>query len=166
MKMIYTTAAVLYNNCVKMILWEGVTMAKKLMCLLLTVMILCLCGCGVDRLDKDDVLKFVGENREMILEDIAQNRFTDTMDMGFVERVEGSANGVIFYCGGYGLSVSSHDFGFYYSYEDVPLTIWIDEEVFKTDALEPDGEGYSADLSGVYYTERIGDGLWYYEFHT
>ena len=28
------------------------------------------------------------------------------------------------------------------------------------------GKGYSANLSGVYYTERIGDGLWYYEFHT
>jgi len=128
--------------------------------------LLLLCGCETDRVDKEEILAFVQENRAVILEDIAQEDFSDTLAFELVESVGESEHCVSFYCGGYGLSVSDHDFGFYYSFDGQPLGLWVHHEFCLSDELRPDGKGYSGDMSGnVYYTERICDSLWYCEIH-
>ena len=142
-------------------------MTKRILCLIIAaVLLFLLCGCLPDHVDQEEIVTFVQENREMILADIAEEDYTDTLAFDLVESVETSEHCVSFYCGGYGLSVSSHDFGFYYSFDGQPLGIWMHHEFCQSDQLTPEGDGYSGDMSGnVYYTERICDNLWYCEIH-
>ena len=71
---------------------------------------------------------------------------------------------VIVYCIGKGISVSSQDYGFYYSEENSPVAIDCNQGIVcKADELTAEGKGYRCVINGnVYYTEHVKGNIYFY----
>ena len=128
--------------------------------------ILSLAGCSKTERKKAQIIRMVTENRETLMQDIADWDFTDSDSIEGIEFVNLMKPYEVYDCGGHGIAPSSTEYGFYYSPDDRPLGAF-ENIIFSTGkGLSKDGTGYSGNFSGNrYYTEKICDGLWYYEFH-
>ena len=132
-----------------------------LLCILL--LMVGMTGCRATRY-KSNIFQLVEKHKQLFLDDIAQGDYTDSKEIDLIEKIYGFDKGVNFYCGGFGLSVSSQEFGFYYAYVDAPLGVWEQTVFCSSQELTPDGEGYSANHhNNSYYTEKICDHFYYYE---
>ena len=71
---------------------------------------------------------------------------------------------VIVFCEAKGISVSSQDYGFYYSEENSPITIDCNQDIVcRADNLSPEGDGYQCVVSGnTFYTEHIKGNIYFY----
>ena len=125
-----------------------------------------LTGCASSVSYKNSIFSAVETHQATLLVDIAKNDFTESLSIPPIESANVLENCVSFDCGGHGISTSSHEFGFYYSYDDQPLGVWGQMEFCSSEALTVSGNGFSGDLqNNLYYTEKICDYFWYYELH-
>ncbi len=125
-----------------------------------------LVGCATSVNYKGEIFEFVNEHNEIILEDIFENDFTDSLALDSIESVDVSEYCVEFYFGGEGISASSNEYGFYYSFDGQPLGVFEGSVFCSSDIMTEDGYGYSTNFqNNYYYTEKICDNFWYYEFH-
>ena len=71
---------------------------------------------------------------------------------------------VLAYCKGAGIAPSSQDYGFYYSEENIPVTVdWNLDIVSYAEDLSPEGNGYQCIVHGnLFYTEHIKGNLYFY----
>ncbi len=119
-----------------------------------------------DKDAKEEIFILVNENYELLLSDVVEQDFSDSLNLSRIESVDIAEEGIDFYCGGFGIAPSSHDYGFYYTEDNLPKAIWCGTMYCDTDLLKKDGEGYSTDYQyNRYYTEKIRDNFYYYEAH-
>ena len=126
-----------------------------------------------DNLSKREIKQLVEKHSEIILDDIKENNFDDTLNIDGVTNVK-SHDVTDVMCGGKGFASATSYYGFYYNESDKPVVMFngyisdVDESEFI-----PDGDGYSYNemhfdnlpSDNKYYTERITDGFYYYEWH-
>ena len=120
-----------------------------------------------DRAGKDDILSYVEENEDTLMECIQNNDFSpienvrlirdidaDRIDSGFVE----------FGCGGAGFGPETDYRGFYYSADDDMTEIWCAP---RGRAARESGDGYLWKDIGdnTYYSEHICGHFYYYDAH-
>lgn len=123
-------------------------------------------GCTSASNYKNDIFRLVEDHKDVFLADISAKEFSASLALEGVESVNALENCVNFYCGGHGISASSHEYGFYYSFDDQPLGVWEDFEFCSDEEMTKDGDGFSADFQhNGYYTEKICDNFYYYELH-
>ena len=119
---------------------------------------------GVSEKYKRDIFQIVNDNKEILLNDIANNDFTNSLKIKGIKSIDADNDfGIIdFYCGGWGIVPSSSYFGFYYTADDKPKPT----SLTPGDALHRKGNGYESKYrSNRYYTERIIENFYYYEAH-
>lgn len=155
-------------------------MWKKGLCLLTAVILLfSLAGCsdwvggavfmwliatGDDRVSKEEILSFVRENEEALLEAVESGDYSDFENRGFIQGIDEGGTAVDFYCGGVGIAPSSTYVGFFYTEENDPAAIWCAPG--SADMLTPSGNGLSwreTNGDNRYYTEHICGNFYYYE---
>ena len=121
-----------------------------------------------DNLSKTQIFKLVDKNYNIILEDIRNNNFDNTLTIKGIREID-NENGVIdFYCGGKGMGSETSYYGFYYTQDDVPKGIFAGTKYCESEQLTADGIGYSHNEyngDNRYYTEKIRDKFYYYEAH-
>ena len=67
------------------------------------------------------------------------------------------------FCKGAGISVSSQDYGFYYSEENIPVTVDCNLYVMRNIDLLPEGNGYQCIVQeNIFYTEHIKGNIYFY----
>ncbi len=154
-----------------MFIWKSENIIKMILLIVLVIVLCALCvRCFTPKeiKYKSDIYALVKDNGDVLLADIEQNDFTRTNQFEQVKKVYAMTDsGCVQYdCGGYGLSVSSHEFGFYYSEQDIPMAVF-DGSFLGLDAgFKKEGNGYSSTFDhNVYYTEKICDNFWYFEVH-
>lgn len=152
---------------------------KKLLCLLMSViMIFSLSGCsdlfgavylsflvaqGDDRAEKDDIISFVTEQEQQLLQAIERGDFSGFENNGIVKSVSVRESAVEFYCGGVGMGSNTTYVGFFYSPADDMLAFY--PSAGKEDVF-PVGEGFlwkEEAGDNQFYTEKIADHFYYYE---
>ena len=71
---------------------------------------------------------------------------------------------VIVFCEAKGISVSSQDYGFYYSEKNSPVTIGCNQGIVcGVNDLTPEGNGYQCVVQGnTFYTEHIKGNIYFY----
>ena len=115
---------------------------------------------------KRQIFHLVNQNIEVLLNDIREQNYENSLKLPKIESVQALEDGIDFYCGGYGIVPSSHEYGFYYTYDDTPKGIWCGTKYCESKLLEKDGDGYSTNKSqNYYYTQRICEHFYYYEVH-
>ena len=123
-----------------------------------------LTGCASARDYKGEIFALVEQEKDVIAAGVSENDFSDALSLELIESVAVLEPCVNFYCGGYGISTSSCEFGFYYSFDDQPLGVWQDCVFAFSDQLTAEGGGYAGEFQhNRYYTEKICDNFWYYE---
>lgn len=95
-----------------------------------------------DSVPKEEIIEFVNEHKDELLECVDKNDFSEFDGYGIVKSVDATGGYVEFYCGGRGLSVSGYYCGFFYSPDD------------NENALKQGDE---------YYSEKIFDCFYFYE---
>ncbi len=121
-----------------------------------------------NNLSKREIVKLVEDYSDVILADIEENNFEDTLAIKGV-------TGVMLHdvtdikCGGKGLGSATSYYGFYYFVSDEPIVMF---NGYISNANEneliPKNKGYSyseINSDNSYYTEKISDGFYYYEWH-
>ncbi len=125
-------------------------------------------------LSKRQIYNLVEKHSETILEDINENNFEDTLAIRGVTGVE-SDDLVDIQCGGSGLGSQTSCSGFYYYENDEPVVVNSGGSIYHVDESEfiAYDKGYlytEMNIDGTvsdntYYTERISEGFYYYEWH-
>ncbi len=160
-------------------------MIKKLLCLLLSAMMLfSLSGCtnlidtvvgsavffylcatdNDDRADKDEIFAFVSENEEALREAVESKDYSDFENKGIVQDINPDEECIEFSCGGAGMGPSTAYTGFYYTPNNDMSAVWCAPP--SEDFLKKSGNGYAWEESGTdnrYYTEKICENFYYYE---
>lgn len=113
---------------------------------------------------KENVFNIVEKNYDTILkacEEKDEDALLAIKGVTCVNIVDGY---VIVFCEAKGISVSSQDYGFYYSEENSPFTIDCNQDiVYRADNLSPEGDGYQCVVSGnTFYTEHIKGNIYFY----
>ena len=117
-----------------------------------------------DRAGKEDVIAFVRENEEALLEAIEQGELSEYEKKGVVRKINAEETVVDFSCGGAGIGSGTSYVGFYYTPDDDMTAVWC--APFSEDSLRPSGNGYEwqeANGDNCYYTEHICGQFYYYE---
>ena len=117
-----------------------------------------------DRAGKEDVIAFVRENEEALLEAIEQGELSEYEKKGVVRKINAEETVVDFSCGGAGIGSGTSYVGFYYTPDDDMTAVWC--APFSEDSLRPSGNGYEwqeANGDNYYYTEHICGHFYYYE---
>ena len=112
----------------------------------------------------EKVLSLVEKKYDTILE-AAKEKDTDALlAIKGTKKVNIVDGYVIVYCIGKGISVSSQDYGFYYSEENCPVAIGCNQDIVcQADGLTPKGSGYQCVINGnEYYTEHIKGNIYFY----
>ncbi len=136
-----------------------------------TVVLVCFNNFVSDNLSKKQIFNLVEKNNGIIIEDIADNDFSDTLLLKGVKKVKNidAQNCIIsFECGGKGFGSATSYYGFYYSENDEPIGIYFGTNIQGDFELMPNGNSYSyteENSDNTYYTERIIKNFFYYESH-
>lgn len=152
---------------------------KKALCLLLVLlMLLSFTGCsdlfgaylfcamiatGDDRAEKEEILSFVTEHEEELLQAIEDGSFSDYENKAPVISVSTYNSVVTFYCGGVGIAPASTYVGFFYTPQDditaaYPHASQEDFIPFEDGFLWKEESG-----DNLLYAEKICDCFYYYE---
>ena len=123
-------------------------------------------GCSQTERRKTEIFGMVTKNRETLVQDVSDWDFEDSRGIEGIEFVNVFYPYVVYDCGGHGIAPSSTEYGVYYSPQDCPLGAFENIIFSIGEGLSEDGAGFSGQFGGNrYYTEKICDGFWYYEFH-
>lgn len=131
-----------------------------LLCLLV-VFALFACERGAE---KAEITAYVQSNETEILTCIRQQNAKTLEGNGYITEVYEKAEYIAFYCFGKGFGPAGAYYGFYFSPQDKPLGIGY----IADDNLQPQGAAFvyrNSNDDNTYYTEKIGDYLYYYEAH-
>ncbi len=121
-----------------------------------------------NNLSKREIIKLVDKYSEIILDDIEENSFEDTLKIKGVTKV--TAQDVTdVQCGGKGFASATSYYGFYYYENDEPVVMFNGHisNVEKSEFI-PEDNGYTyteKNSDNTYYTERISPCFYYYEWH-
>lgn len=147
---------------------------KALLFCFVTLIVVCIISVIVfnsllsNNLSKGEIVKLVEEYSDVILADIKENNFEDTLAIKGVTDVR-MHNVIDIQCGGKGFGSATSYYGFYYSESDEPIVIfngYISNVNGNELIFENKGYFYSEmNSDNSYYTERISDGFYYYEWH-
>ena len=120
-------------------------------------------GCG-SKESKKDIFNLVENNYDAILKACDEKDKEALLAINGVTQVNIVDGYVIVYCKGAGIAPSSHDYGFYYSTENTPITVDCNLGIVrKASDLTPEGNGYQCVVSGnTFYTEHIKGNIYFY----
>lgn len=138
-------------------------MKRMLAIVLAYSLVFMLAGCGAERAKKE-IFDFVEENYDAIVQ-ACQEKDADTLsNMDGIEEVRVLNEYVLVYCQGHGIAPSSQDYGFYYSAENLPVTVDCTLSINGyTEDLTPEGDGYQyVKDHNVFYAEHIKGNIYFY----
>lgn len=137
-------------------------MKKILAFFLIVSFIFALAGCG--KTPKEDIFNIVEKNYDAILKACEEKDEDALLSIKGITQVNIVDDYVIVFCKAEGISVSSQDYGFYYSVENSPVTIDCNQDIVcGADGLQPEGKGYQCVVSGnTFYTEHIKGNIYFY----
>lgn len=137
-------------------------MKKILTFVLIISLFFILTGCG--KTPKEDVFGLVEKKYDVILKACEEKDADTLLSIEGITDVNIVDGYVIVFCKGAGISVSSQDYGFYYSEENSPVTVDCNLSIVCYAAdLSPEGAGYQCIVSGnTFYTEQIKDNIYFY----
>lgn len=136
---------------------------KKLLAFVSIIsLIFILSGCV--KAPKETVFSIVEKNYDEILSACEQKDADKLLSIKGIEKVNIIDGYVVVFCEGRGISVSSQDYGFYYSKENVPVTIDCNQEIMcDASALKLNGKSYECTVNGnTFYTEHIKGNIYFY----
>lgn len=136
---------------------------KKILALFLIVpLIFALAGCG--KATKEDIFSIVEKKYDAILRACEEKDADALLSINGIAKVNIVDGYVIVFCKGEGISVSSQDYGFYYSVENSPVTIDCNQDIVcGAYGLKPEGKGYQCVVSSnTFYTEHIKGNIYFY----
>ena len=137
---------------------------KKVIAFLLTlVLIFSLIGCDIGE-PKSNIFRLVEKNYDTILIACEEQDEAALLAINGVSSVNITDGYVIAFCKGEGVSVSSQDYGFYYSFDNSPVAIGCNLGIVcSADELEPKEKGFQCTINGnTFYTEHIKGNLYFY----
>jgi hypothetical protein len=113
---------------------------------------------------KTDIFNLVEKKYDAILkacEDKDEDALLSIKGITKVNIIDGY---VIVFCEGKGISVSSKDYGFYFSVENIPITVDCNQDIVcENNGLTPEGNGYQCVVQGnTFYTEHIKGNIYFY----
>ena len=134
---------------------------------LLLLIVPLLQGCSIlaemfkdERPPKEDIIKFVTDNKELLLSCVENGNYDAFADSEMVKNVYQYSDCVNFFCGGFGVAPSGGSRGFYYSPNDDMTCVSSISDV----ELVPSGDGWAMEQGdNCYYTELICDHFYYYD---
>lgn len=137
-------------------------MKKILAFILVFSLIFTLTGCA--KAPKEKVFSIVEKNYDAILTACKEKDADKLLSIKGIEKVNIIDGYVVVFCIGRGISVSSQDYGFYYSEQNIPVTIDCNQEIVcDASALKLNGKSYECVVSGnTYYTEHIKGNIYFY----
>ena len=138
-------------------------MKRLLAFVLLAVFVFSLTGCSAKNA-KSDIFKLVEKNYDAILKACEDKDEDALLAIKGITKVNIINGYVIVFCEGKGISVSSQDYGFYYSVENSPVTIDCNQDIeCRVNDLTPEGNGYQCVVQGnTFYTEHIKGNIYFY----
>ncbi len=137
-------------------------MKKVLAFFLVILLVFAVAGCG--KTYKDDVFSLVEKQYDSILKACEERDAAALLSIKGITRVNIVNGYVVVFCKGAGISVSSQDYGFYYSEDNSPVTIDCNQDIVcGVDGLTPEADGYQCIVSGnTFYTEHIKGNIYFY----
>lgn len=138
-------------------------MKRILAFMLVVVFVFILSGCRTNEI-KTDVFNLVEKNYDTILKACEEKNADALLDIKGITKVNIVDGYVIIFCEAKGISVSSQDYGFYYSEENSPVTIDCNQDIVcEVNDLIPEGNGYQCVVQGnTFYTENIKGNIYFY----
>ena len=138
-------------------------MKRILAFMLVVVFIFILSGCRTNDI-KTDVFNLVEKNYDTILKACEEKNADALLAIKGITKVNIVDGYVIIFCEAKGISVSSQDYGFYYSEENSPVTIDCNQDIVcEVNDLIPEGNGYQCVVQGnTFYTENIKGNIYFY----
>ncbi len=136
---------------------------KKLFAFILAVCLTAFfAGCG--KTPKQEVFNLVEKKYDAIIKACEDKDVNALLTIKGITKVNVTDGYVIVFCKAEGISVSSQDYGFYYSEENSPVTIDCNQQtVSAVDGLTSEGEGFQCVVSGnIFYTEHIKGNIYFY----
>lgn len=136
---------------------------KKMFALVLVVfLMISLASCRST--PKENVFSIVEKNYDTILKACEEKDEAALLAIKGVTKVNIIDGYVIVFCESKGISVSSQDYGFYYSEENIPVTINCSQGIVcRVNDLTPEGNGYKCVVQGnTFYTEHIKGNIYFY----
>lgn len=138
-------------------------MKRILAFMLVVVFVFVLSGCRTNNI-KTDVFNLVEKNYDTILKACEEKNADALLAIKGITKVNIVDGYVIIFCEAKGISVSSQDYGFYYSEENSPVTIDCNQDIVcEVNDLIPEGNGYQCVVQGnTFYTENIKGNIYFY----
>ena len=130
---------------------------------LLAVFVFSLTGCSAKNA-KSDIFNLVENNYDEIVAACENKDSEALLAIDGVTQVNIVDGYVLVYCKGAGIAPSSQDYGFYYSEDNLPVTVDCNLGIVCYAAdLSPEGDGYQCIVSGnTFYTEHIKGNIYFY----
>ena len=131
--------------------------------LLVVAFVFALTGCATKDA-KTNIFNLVEKNYDAILKACEDKDEDALLAIKGVTKVNIIDGYVIVFCESRGISVSSQDYGFYYSVENIPVTINCNQGIVcGVNDLTPEGNGYQCVVQGnTFYTEHIKGNIYFY----
>ena len=137
-------------------------------CLIIIVILIIFFGLKVffqdDALTKEDVFDIVTSKYDTIISDMQKGEFSESEKIKGIIKVKTKGDTIDFACEGKGNVVSGVYCGFYYAEDNLPKVSFLDV-LFTEKDLKPINNGYCFDKYDYYYTEKIRDKIYYYEYY-
>ena len=113
---------------------------------------------------KENVFSIVEKNYDTILKACEEKDEDALLAIKGVTRINIVDGYVIVFCEAKGISVSSQDYGFYYSEKNSPVTIDCNQGIVcGANNLTLEGNGYQCVVQGnTFYTEHIKGNIYFY----
>ena len=138
-------------------------MKRSLVMKLTITLLFALLGCGAAE-PKEAVLGLVEKNHDSIVTACERRDAEALLAIDGIAQVEFAEGYVFVFCKGEGIAPSSQDYGFYYSEENIPVTLDCNLDIVASaNDLSPEGDGYECVVDGnVFYTEHIKGCIYFY----
>ncbi len=138
-------------------------MKRILAIMLVVVFVFVFTGCRAKH-TKTDIFNLVEKNYDEILNACEEKDVDALLAIKGITKVNIVDGYIIVFCEAKGISVSSQDYGFYYSVENSPVTIDCNQDIVcGVNDLTPEGNGYQCVVQGnTFYTERIKGNIYFY----
>ena len=129
---------------------------------LVIILVFTLAGCR--KTPKEDVFSLVEKKYDTILKACEEKDTDALLSIKGITKVNIVDGYVLVFCKGTGISVSSQDYGFYYSKENSPVAIDCNLDIVcEADGLTPEGNGFQCIVNeNTFYTERIEGNIYFY----
>ena len=129
---------------------------------LVIILVFTLAGCR--KTPKEDVFSLVEKKYDTILKACEEKDTDALLSIKGITKVNIVDGYVLVFCKGTGISVSSQDYGFYYSKENSPVAIDCNLDIVcEADGLTPEGNGFQCIVNeNTFYTEHIEGNIYFY----